>query len=309
MELRQIHSFIAVAEELHFRKAAERLGVAQTALSAQIRSLEGELGFELLFRTTRHVSLTQPGAVFLDEVRQTVARLDKAIETARAAANSGLERLRIGGIDAALVWFLPPVINQFRHSYPGLHLPLTEVSASALQVKELLRHRVDVAFFRPPASIEGIVWETLLEEQVMVAVPQHSPLASQPLITAHQLMDERLISYPRHARPYLADMVHSSFDAVGLRPNIELEVLDKSTLLRMVAQDMGVGLVPQWVVEVPTDGVAFVPYSDAPEALKFGVAWRENDKSETLKTFLDITRAEAKIVATRFASYVDKPAS
>lgn len=309
MEFRQIKSFIAVAEELHFRKAAERLGMAQTALSAQIRSLEGELGFELLFRTTRHVSLTQAGAVFLEEVRQTMARLDKAIEAARAAEHSGLKRLRIGGIDAALVWFLPPVINRFRRDYPSLHLPLTEVSASAQQVQELLRHHIDIAFFRPPAAIEGIEWETLFEEQVMVAVPEHSVLAAQPSITVHQLMEERLISYPRHARPYLANMVYASFDAAGLRPNIELEVLDKSTLLRMVAQGMGVGLVPQWVVEVPTDGVAFVPYADAPDAMKFGVAWRENDKSETLKAFLDITRAEARTVAKRFKSYADKPLS
>lgn len=309
MEFRQIKSFIVVAEELHFRKAAERLGMAQTALSAQIKLLEGELGFELLFRTTRHVSLTQAGAVFLDEVRQIVDRLDLAVDTAREAAHSGLERLRIGGIDAALVWFLPPVINSFRRSYPGLHLPLTEVSASAQQVQELLRHRIDVAFFRPPSALEGVVWETLFEEQVMVAVPEQSLLAKEPFVTVHQLMKERLISYPRHARPYLAEMVHASFVAANLRPNIEFEVLDKSTLLRMVAQGMGVGLVPQWVVEVPTDGVAFVPFSDAPDVMKFGVAWRESDKSETLKAFLDITRSEARAVAKRFEAYKASSAS
>ena len=102
MDLRQLKSFIAVAEELHIRRAAERLGLAQTALSSQVRSLEEELGFPLLFRTTRHVSLTQAGAVFLDEARAVLERLDAGVERASIAASQGLNRLRLGGIDAAL---------------------------------------------------------------------------------------------------------------------------------------------------------------------------------------------------------------
>lgn len=300
MELRQIRSFIAVAEELHFRKAAEKIGMAQAVLSAQIKSLEDELGFELFFRTTRHVSLTQAGAVFLTEVQQTLDRLDGAIEAAREAATSGLNRLRIGGIDAALVWFLLPVISSFRKAYPALHLQLTEVTASTKQVHELLRHRVDVSFFRPPVHIEGVTWETLFEEDVYVAVNALSPLALASSLSANDLLTERLISYPRHARPYLANMVHESFDAIDARPNIEFEVQDKFTLLRMVAEGMGVSLVPQWLTKMATPGVAFVPYSSAKAPLKFGVAWREHDQSETLHAFIDMARAQAKEIAEQF---------
>lgn len=149
MDLRQLKSFIPVAEELHFRRAAERLGIAQTELSSQVRSLEEELGFPLLFRTTRHVSLTQAGVVFLDEARAVLDRLETGAERASIAASQGLNRLRLGGIDAALVWFLPPVINQFRKRFADIRLPLTEVSASKQQVQELLRHRIDVLLFSP----------------------------------------------------------------------------------------------------------------------------------------------------------------
>lgn len=302
MDLRQLKSFIAVAEELHFRRAAERLGMAQTALSSQVRSLEEELGFPLLFRTTRHVSLTQAGAVFLDEARAVLDRLETGVERASIAASQGLNRLRLGGIDAALVWFLPPVIDQFRKRFADIRLPLTEVSASKQQVQELLRHRIDVAFFRPPTSVEGVAWQTLFEEDVFVALPAASPLADRPSLSAQDLQDTKIITYARHARPLLSAMVMQSFEAAGVQPDIELEVLDKSTLLALVAQGIGAGLVPQWTAQTPVKGVEFRRYDSAVERLKFGVAWRQNDDGETLRAFLDLTREEAKQVQARFAA-------
>lgn len=300
MDLRQIRCFIAVAEELHFRRAAERVGLAQTALSAQVKRLEDELGFALFFRTTRHVSLTQAGAVFLEEARGVLDQLDQAVDTARAAAQSGFDRLRIGGIDAALVWFLPPIFKAFHARHPGIRLPLTEVSASAIQVDELSRHRIDLAFFRPPIAREGLQWELLFEEGVFVALAAEDPLASEPRIDAAQLSGRRLIGYPRHSRPYLATMVEQCLSGLDTPPATEMEVLDKSTLLRLVAQGTGIGLVPQWVTELPVDGVRYVPLEDAP-VLQFGVAWRDRDSdSETLRDFLALARAEAARVQARF---------
>jgi DNA-binding transcriptional LysR family regulator len=301
MEIRQIRCFVAVAEELHFRKAAERIGLAQTALSAQVRNLEEELGFPLLFRTTRHVSLTQAGAVFLQECRALLDGLEEGVDRARKAATEEMQRLRIGGIDAALVWFLPPVIEAFRRAYPGLHLPLTEVSASSQQVQELLRHRIDVAFFRPPAADEGITWETLFEEQVFAALPEDHPLAEADSVSALDLQTESIISYPRSARPYLAAAVTDSFAAEGLRPCIDLEVLDKSTLLQLVARGAGIGFVPQWVTERPMEGVRFCRYVSAVTPMQFGVGWRSQDKGASLRAFLDLARTEANHVKERFA--------
>ena len=299
MEIRQLHCFVAVAEELHFRRAAERIGLAQTALSAQVRNLEEELGFPLFFRTTRHVSLTQAGSVFLDEVRAVLDRLDKGVEAARCAATSELERLRIGGIDAALVWFLPPILKRMHKQFPSLHLPLTEVNASTEQVRELLRHRVDVAFFRPPVAIEGVTWEVLFEEKVLVALPENHPLAKESDINVGQIAAEPLIGYPAHARPLLHAMVKESFAEADTRPNISLEVIEKSTLLKLVSQELGIGLVPQWVSLGTHENIVFRPFSGARSKLDFGVAWRENDTSPTLKTFLQMAREEAKRVSRK----------
>lgn len=294
MELRQLKVFVAVAEELHFRRAAERVGLAQAALSAQIRALEDELGFPLLFRTTRHVSLTQAGAVFLEEARAVLDRAETAVETARAAADSGFERLRIGGIDAALVWFLPPVLRELRAAYPEVRVPLTEVTASAEQVLELLRHRVDVAFFRAPATDESISWELLFEEGVAAAIPEGHPLAAKAAITVADLAPETLIGYPRHARPILHAMLWDSFARAARRPKIGFEAMEKSTLLRLVAQGLGIGLVPQWVTLTPQPGVVFRPYADATGPMRFGVGWRRGDRSEILPPFLDLVRAHGK---------------
>ena len=294
MELRQLRIFVAVAEELHFRRAAERVGMAQAALSAQIRGLEDELGFALLFRTTRHVSLTQAGAVFLDEARAVLGRADEAVETARAAAASGLSRLRVGGIDAALVWFLPPVLARFRARFPAVHAPLTEVTASAEQGLELLRHRIDVGFFRAPAADESIAWEPLLAERVIVALPAGHPLSARAEIGVADLVAETLIGYPRHARPVLHAMLWDAFAARGLRPRVGFEAVEKATLLRLVGQGLGIGLVPQWVTLTPEPGVAFRPFADAARPMRLGVGWRRAERSETLDAFLDFARQHAR---------------
>ena len=301
MDLRQIRCFIVVAEELHFRRAAERVGLAQTALSAQVRNLEEELGFPLLFRTTRHVSLTQAGAVFLEECRGVLERLDIAVDLASAAAHSGLDRLRIGGIDAALVWFLPPVFSAFRRQHPGIRLQLTEVSSSLTQVDELARHRVDLCFFRPPVDREGLNWDLLFEERVFVALPESDPLASASSVAAKEVQDRTLISYPRHARPYLADVVDACFRRLDKAPTSDFQILDKSTLLRLISEGAGIGLVPQWVTETPAAGVRFIPLQNAP-ILQFGVAWRDRDQdNRTLIDFLALARAQAEQVKARFA--------
>jgi DNA-binding transcriptional LysR family regulator len=294
MELRQLRIFVAVAEELHFRRAAERVGMAQAALSAQVRALEDELGFPLLFRTTRHVSLTQAGSVFLNEARAVLERADAAVETARAAAAGGLSRLRIGGIDAALVWFLPPVLARFRARFPGVHAPLTEVTASVEQGFELLRHRVDVGFFRAPAADDAIAWEPLLAERVVAAMPAGHPLAARSAIGVSDLAAESLIGYPRHARPVLHAMLWDAFRAAGLRPRVGFEAVEKATLLRLVAQGLGIGLVPQWVTLAPAPGVVFRPFADAAAPMRLGVGWRRAEDGETLRTFLALVREHAR---------------
>ena len=296
VELRQLQAFVAVAEELHFRAAADRVGMAQAALSTKIKRLEEELGFPLLFRTTRHVSLTQAGTVFLKEVHATLACLENGVRQAELAADSRFERLRIGGIDAALIWYLPPVIEAFKARLPNLSLPMTEVSGSDEQITNLQSHRIDLAFFRPPTNAPGIKFETLVEEHVLVALPKSHYLAEKKEgLTVEDLADEPLINFPRNARPYLHDLVIKSFSEKNLRPKIAMEVTEKLTMMRLIELEMGLGLVPEWIGVLRPKNIVFRPFLAANARLKFGVAWRQNERNQTVMEFLEIVKDHADL--------------
>ena len=294
MDLRQLRAFVAVAEELHFRSAAERIGMAQAAVSTKIKDLESELGFELFFRTTRHVSLTQAGAVFLESVRDTLNTLENGVSAAGAAAKSRLERLRIGGIDGALVWYLPPILEKFTTKFPTVSLPMTEASSSEDQINSLESHRIDIAFFRPPTIRPGIKFELLFQERVYVALPRDHRLANRPgAVSIKELADDPIISYPIHARPHLNRIIMDSFGKAGLRPNIFMEVIDKFTTLQLVGRGIAVAIVPEWIGALYLPNIPLKPLAEEELKLPFGVAWRENDRSETLREFLIPVRESA----------------
>lgn len=294
MDLRQLHAFVAVAEELHFRSAAEKLGMAQAAVSAKIKELEAELGFDLFFRTTRHVSLTQAGTVFLESVRDTLSTLENGVSAAGVAANNRLDRLRIGGIDGALIWFLPPILTRFRAQFPDISMPIMEASSSDDQINALESHRIDIAFFRPPTARPGIQHEVLFEERLYVVLPRDHRLANRPgSVSIREISEDPIISYPAHARPFLSKLVQNSFAQEGLKPNIEMEVIDKFTLLQLVAKGMGVAIVPEWMGTLYLPNLPLRPLELKDRRLGFGVAWRENDRNETLREFLTPVRNHA----------------
>lgn len=287
MDLRQLQAFVAVAEELHFRNAGERIGMAQAAVSSRIRDLESELGFELFFRTTRHVSLTHAGAVFLEGVRDTLDTLDKGMLAAKEAAEARFERLRIGGIDEGLIWYLPPILPAFRAKIPTVLMPMTESSSSSEQIQSLESHRIDIAFFRPPTARPGLKHEVLYKERAYVALPRDHRFANRPgAVTYSELAEEQIISYPHHARPHLNRLVVEGFSKQNIKPNICMEVIDKFTALQLVANGLGVTILPEWFGMLYLPNIPMRPLSTDGYPLQFGVAWRENDNNETLSEFL-----------------------
>jgi|TARA_B110000879_G_scaffold6858_1_gene8765 DNA-binding transcriptional LysR family regulator len=296
MDLRQLRAFVAVAEELHFRIAAERVGMAQAAVSSKIKDLEGELGFKLFFRTTRHVSLTQAGAVFLESVRNTLNTLENGVSAASAAAENRLDRLRIGGIDGALIWYLPPILKKFTAKFPSVSLTMTEATSSEDQIKRLESHHIDIAFFRPTTIHSGHNFELLLQERVYVVLPRDHRLANRPgAISITELENDPVISYPIHARPQLNRIIMDGFGRAGIRPNIIMEVIDKSTTMQLVARGIGVAFVPEWMGTMYMPNLPLKPLAEEDLKLSFGVAWREYDLSESLREFLIPVRERAKM--------------
>lgn len=255
VELRQLSCFVAVAEECHFTRAAKRLHVAQSGLSASVRSLEKELGAELFVRNTRQVRLTPAGTALLAEARRTLAASTACVDA--VAAVRGLLRgtLTIGTLQCLHVVHLPTVLSTFVSTYPGLDIELRTGGSGEL-TGMVARGKLDVAFVARPAAPPGDVVVTPLaaEPMVLACAPTHR-LATAPRVAISALADERFVDFAPDWGP--RDLVDS---VVGNR-HVALEVTDVHSLLDMVAVGLGIALVPQ-SFSVKTDRVRFIGLGD-----------------------------------------------
>lgn len=290
MDIRQLECFVAVAEELHFRKAGERLGLSQSALSERISALEQELGARLFFRTTRQVSLTQTGAEFVQDAKKILSDIEKSVSNVRHSAESNLRHIRISGVDEAISMLLPKVLLRFRETDPSVHVQILEISSSEQHSQELISHRTDIAFLRTPQEEDFIASELLYRQPVVVALAESNILSASTTLSASDIAEQPIVGYPKHARPVLHDVLWSAFRHIGAQPNIVCEVIDKSTLLQFVAHGLGLALAPAWVQNIAPPGVTFVPFEPCNSPIELYVAFRTAGNSETVERFLDVVR-------------------
>jgi len=296
VDLRQLECFVAVAEELHFRRAGERLGISQSALSEKIAALEAEVGVQLLFRTTRHVSLTQAGAELLRDATEILRDVDRLVTNARQAAATGLERIRVSGVDEAITILLPPALRAFRQSFPDVHVQVLEISSSDHHLKELAGHRADIAFIRTAVDDGYVASELLYRQPVVAVVARAHPLAKAETIGPEDLVDQDTVGYPRHSRPILHELLWSGFRDIGAQPRIICEVIDKTTLMQFVAKGLGLALAPAWTERIAPDGLAFVPYRQGTQGIDLYIARRKKDDSKTIDAFVAAVK-EAAVAA------------
>ena len=290
MDIRQLECFVAVAEELHFRRAGERLGLSQSALSERISALEHELGARLFFRTTRQVSLTQAGSEFVQDAKRILADIEKSISNVRHTAESDLRHIRVSGVDEAISMLLPKALLAFREADPKVHVQVLEPASSEQHAQELLGHRTDVAFVRTPQQDDFVTSELLHRQPVLVVLADTNPLSSAATLSASDIADQPIVGYPKHARPILHEALWSGFRKIGAQPNIVCEIIDKSTMLQFVAQGLGIALAPAWVKNIAPTGVSFVPFEPCENQIELYIAFRKSGNSDTVKRFVDTVR-------------------
>ena len=291
MELRQLQCFVAVAEELHFRRAGERLGLSQPALSERISLLEHELGFPLFFRTTRQVSLTQAGSEFLKDAQRILADIEKSVSNVRHVADSGLKSMRVSGVDEALSLLFPPALIEFRKQFPDVHIELLEISSSDYHTQELVNHRTDVAFVRSPPNDDFLSSEFLYNQAAVVVVAEGNPLSKKEEISVEDIRNLPLIGYPKRSRPILHEMLWGSFRTRGWQPNIVCEVIDKSTMLQLVAHGIGIALAPAWLKSLAPKGLHFVPYRESVQEIDLYVSYRTTGNAKEVLAFIDAVKS------------------
>lgn len=291
MELRHLRYFVAVAEELHFHRAAERLHISQPPLSQQIRALESELGVQLLERNRRSVSLTAAGAVFLREAREILAAVDAAAETARSVARGDAGRLALGFVGSAMHSALPGILRAHRRAFPQVELVLTELPTAA-QLAALMAGRIDAGVIRPPVREPGLVFETIHREPVVIALPEDHPLAARRDVALADLVEEPFVLLARREAPGLYESLNTAMAGAGGVPEVVQEAREMQTVVGLVAAGLGVSLVPASVGADEHRGVAYRPVAGTAPTIELALAWRPDDLSPVVAAFLATARSE-----------------
>ncbi len=298
-DVRQLSYFVAVAEELHFGRAAERLHISQPPLSYAIRQLEDSLGVLLLHRTTRRVWLTDAGAAFLDDARDVLARLEAAERRVVAVASGEEGRLRVGTITPALDGFLPTAVRRFRDRHPNIAVELAEQPTDA-QLDALRADRLHVAIVRlVDHDLHGLDTRLVHRERFVAALPAGHPLERMKQVSLRRLAGGPLVSLPRHIQPTLHDQITQRFADVGVTPTIVQTAATVHGVMALVAAGIGAALVPASVAATGRSGVVHRPIRDALPRVEISAAWRLSDQSLALRRFLELLTRPAAAPATR----------
>jgi DNA-binding transcriptional LysR family regulator len=284
MELRQLRYFVAVAEELHFRRAAARLHISQPPLSQQIAALEAELGCRLLERTRRKVELTPAGAAFLDQVRALLSELESAADTARSIDAGQVGVLRLSFVGSALLSALPALVQRFRAERPRVELQLRERS-TVEQLRALRTGTIDVGLVRLPlADAADLEVRRVVREATIAAVPETHPLARLRRIPLRRLAGEPLVLFPREQAPGFHDLLVDRMRTTGLSPRVAQYAPEMLTIIGLVAAGIGVSPVPESMRELALGGVAYRPLQGAPRS-ELALVTRADETSPLVRAF------------------------
>lgn len=288
MELRHLRYYIAVAEELHFGRAAERLFMSQPPLSQQIRQLEEELETVLLERTSRSVSLTPAGESFLEDARRILAEVDEAAERARAVARGEEGRLHLGFMGHSLMSDFPLCIREFNRQYPRIRMELSENSTTG-QLDALSKGDLDVgliSYLHQP--LEGLESLSFQREPFVLCMPEGHYLTHLKTVPVKRLDEVPLIMFPRESHPALYDALITGFHDLGISPRIVQDALRIETGRALVAAGMGLSIQPRSASRIQRPGVTYRPLEGPFPEPELRVVWKAGSKTPALKRFLEV---------------------
>jgi len=289
-DFRQLRYFVAVAEELSFTRAALRLHLSQPPLSQQIQSLEQDLGVRLLERTKRHVALTEPGQIFLEQARQILAKADEARSEVTAAAAGYRGQLRLAyTVSVSFHPALPQALLRYGQIAPNVRLKLSEMYTES-QFAALLAGEIDIGFVRDEPvhaqDARGLRFSVIDREPLLLALPAGHALASRSSLRLAEVSGNAFVSQPRELAATLYDRLVKLATTAGFQPTIAQHAQQLNGLLALVAAGLGLALVPASMRAVRLAGVSYVPLEDSGAYLLLAVASRADDHSPALQQFL-----------------------
>jgi DNA-binding transcriptional LysR family regulator len=286
-ELRELRLFIAVAEELHFRRAAARLGIAQPHLSQRIRQLEAKLGVRLLERTTRAVRLTPAGEQFLQRSRYALRQVEDAVVATRSFAAGRAGQLNVGFTAPAGFHILPTVLSEFRRRHPNVGLSLS-YNGTATQVCDLVEGRINVGFLRLPTHTRRLSTLTLSREGFVAALPRTNPLAKRVSLRLEDLAKEDFVLFTPVLGVDFQEHAIGYCHRAGFAPRAAYEADKTNALIGFVAAGFGVAILPDYTRNVAHPRVVFRTLREIPALVDLGVAWVTDDPSPVTKAFREV---------------------
>lgn len=285
MELKQLKYFIAVAEELHFGRAARRLFISQPALSFDIRRFEEKLGIKLLERNNKSVALTNAGNVLLGEARRLLQQVEEITKITTKSAHGFAGRLRIGFVNSLLYRGLPEAVHRFECEHPSVEIILKEMNTSE-QVRALQQSQIDLGFAHWghfPVEVDAQPW---LTEAFLCCLPNQHRLANRRRIDLRQLSEEPFILFPREVSPHYHDQIIATCVEAGFSPRIRHESRLWQTVVTMVEFHMGVALVPQALAHTQSQRAVFIPLERNPYSSQIVRLTRVGSQLDVTKSFL-----------------------
>lgn len=295
-ELRLWRQFVAVAEELHFGRAALRLHMTQPPLTQAIASLEQQLGLRLFDRTKRSVQLTEAGAALLPEARDLLDRARALPAQARAVAGGSAGRLRLAFVSTVGFTLLPPWVRAFRALYPDVQLDLLEATGD-VQLQALERGDIDAGFllhspgFAPP----GLEHLRIAREPLVLALPEQHPLASARTLALGKVLAAPLVVFPRRILPSLHDAIFGLYHSAGRTPQVAQEAIQMQTIVNLVSAGLGLAWVPDSVRQFQRPGVVYRAVAGAGRKVPFcetSLVWGSKNASATLQRFIEFARQQ-----------------
>ncbi|MGE6744283.1 LysR family transcriptional regulator [Allorhizobium pseudoryzae] len=292
VELRHLRAFIAVAEDNNFRRAAERLNIAQPALSRIVRDLEVLLGVRLFDRTTRMVTMTSAAKAFLPEARDVLEHVAAAVRVARRADEGDLGTLSVGFNDFAINDSLPKIIRDFRSRYPGIEIELRSMSSPDM-ADALRKRRLDIGFLFGAHLVNNLEFQVVRREQLVCLLPRGHPLAAMRVIDLASLASEPFVMGAAKSWATFLDLVDASCMAAGFRPRVVQEASHSDGIVNLVAAGIGVSIYvnARWLKT--RHDVVVRPFRQEMPSVASVAAWHPDLKSRALQNFIAVAREVA----------------
>jgi len=291
VELRHLRAFLAVADELHFGRAAERLHMAQPPLSQQIRQLERYLGVQLFARNTRSVELTSAGQAMIAPAQKVLADVEDAERAARAGGRGEYGRVTVGFAGASSNSALPVLARSVRSTYPNIELEMHGQLYANAALARLVDGTLDLGFIRLPFIAPGVQYQVIEREQLIIALPEDHPLAAKAELSLRDLANEPWVTFPADSGSSVQSLLQQVCLAAGFAPNVVQAAPDSYTIIALVAAHVGVTLTLTSVMRANLDeSVAYRPLTDELPVVESAIGWSTQNPSAALRSVVGLVK-------------------